>query len=100
MSDGSIARYRDGDSTRSVTRRERKERAARRAAIRAEVEVAKELADGVYEVYEYSMLGMDGLDATRRQLAGDDPAKNMLLGRMQMRAMRKIERVVDGLFNE
>lgn len=83
----------------SVPRRDREvAQAAKR--IHDEVRLKSLEADGAIALAGHLMEGLVELDKYRRQLAGDDPITNQMLGAVQMMAVQQATSIQRGLFNQ
>lgn len=65
----------------------------------AAVRLAAYQADGLAAFTGHAMERVVEVDMTRRALAGEDPALNALLGRLEYNFVRRVEGIQNGLFN-
>src|SRR3954454_23985291 len=96
--DNQLMQYVSGDK-RPVTKPQRE--AARQAdQIKAEVQLLGLRIDGALAIGAHAMAGLLDLDDHRRELAGEDVARNVLLGEIEAQTIRQVKRLQAGLFDE
>lgn len=79
-------------------RRQNKQLAHVRRAVRNEVVVSKDKVDGVASLTEHSMHRLAEVDNTRRTLAGNDEGLNKAMIELEINFMRTVGRIQNELY--